>query len=344
MLARPSTLTYRASKFVRRNRLAVTAAALVLLTLFAGFGVSLRQYRNAQRERIKEEAVNAYLQKMLLSTSPGSKGVGGQGVDTTINDALDVATSELENEDLSAQPEVKAQLQQIIGAIYLAQGRYKEAETLLRAAMAAQTSLYGNSSPETLETMADLSTILLTKADYDTADQVLRDILPKLREGHRQGKINPESLQNVLNNFAVLQRAKGESSEAEQLLREAVGLRASLPAETQSATRRCETVLVLTLLDQGKFDEAESFARELVAEFRRMPDTKAPEMCSALTILGSVLMEQNKLDEAEPVLLASYESLKLSQAGDNPRASLAKRRLLELYTLWGKPGMLARYR
>lgn len=470
VLARPSTLSYRASKFVRRNRLAVTAAALVLLTLVAGFGISLRQYRNAQRERIKEEAVNAYLQKMLLSASPGSKGVDGRGVDTTINDALDVATSELENEDLSAQPEVKAQLQQIIGAIYLSQGRYKEAETLLRAAMAAQTSLYGNSSPETLETMSNLSTLLLTKADYETADQVLRDILPKLREGNRQGKINPESLQNVLNNFAVLQRAKGESSEAEKFLREAVGLRASLPAELQSATRRCETVLVLTLLDQGKFDEAESFARELVAEFRRMPDTKAPEMSSALTILGSVLMEQNKLDEAEanlreaetlyrknydpnfvatydnlrlqaqtlyaqgrlpeaealieqvlenyrrnsnpryinfataltikgltlnksgradaaekilrealalreenlpkghfmtaltagalgeclttqkkyaeaePVLLASYESLKLSQAGDNPRASQAKRRLLELYMAWGRPGMLARYR
>lgn len=53
---------------------------------------------------------------------------------------------------------------------------------------------------------------------------------------------------------------------------------------------------------------------------------------------------QKKYAEAEPVLPASYESLKLSQAGDNPRTSLAKHRLLDLYTTWGKPEMLARYR
>lgn len=247
------------------------------------------------------------------------------------------------------------------------------------------------------------------------------------------------------------------------MLREAVGLRAALPAESQGSTRQSETVLVLTLLDQGKFDEAESFARGLVDEFRRMPNAETPEMCSALTILGSVLLEKNDFDgalanlreaevlyhkifspnfiptydnlrlqaqalylqgrlpeaeqtidkvldnyrqnstpryinfataltvkglvlnkggrpveaekmlrealtlheenlprghfltaltkgalgecltaqqkyiDAEPLLLASYESLTHSQEGDNPRTSLAKRRLCELYTASGKP-------
>lgn len=48
--------------------------------------------------------------------------------------------------------------------------------------------------------------------------------------------------------------------------------------------------------------------------------------------------------EAPARLLAGYESLTLSQAGDNPRTFMAKRRLFELYTAWGKLGMSARYR
>jgi serine/threonine-protein kinase len=470
VLARPNTLSYRAAKFVCRNRIAVTAAALVLLTLVAGLSIALHQYRSARRERIKEEAVNGYLQKMLLSTNPATKGANGHAGETTIKDLLDVAAGELESENLSAQPEVKAQLQHIIGATYLAQGRYEQAEQHLRAALVAETSLYGDDHPTTLDTRLELAQLLVTKADYDRAEQSYRQILPVLRAGTWQGTVKPVLLQNALNSFAVLRRAKGDSKEAEQLLREVVALRASLPAEAQGLTRQSQTVLVLTLLDQGKFDEAEAFARGLVAEFRQTPDANAPEMCGALTILGSVLMEQSdlagaeaslreaealyrknyspnfmpiydnlrlqaqtlylqgrlpeaealvdealenyrqnsnpryisfataltikglilnkgghageaekilrealalreanlppahfmtaltrgalgecllaqkKFAEAEPLLLASYESLTLSQTGDNPRTSLAKRHLLELYTAWEKPAMLARYR
>ncbi|MET0650798.1 MAG: protein kinase [Pyrinomonadaceae bacterium] len=470
VLARPNTLSYRTAKFVRRNRIAVTAAAIVLLTLVAGLSITLHQYQNARRERIKEEAVNGYLRKMLLSTNPAVKGAGERDGDRTIKDVLDVAAGELESEELSAQPEVKAQLQHIIGTIYLAQGRYEQAEQHLRAALVAETSLYGDDDPATLDTRLSLAQLLVTKADYDRAEQSYRQILPVLRAGTWQGTVKPTLLQGALNSFAVLRRAKGDSKEAEQLLREVVDLRASLPAEAQGLTRQSQTVLVLTLLDQGKFDEAETFARRLVAEFRQMPDVNAPEMCGALTILGSVLMEQSdlagaeailreaealyrkhyspnfipiydnlrlqaqtlylqgrlpeaealidrvlenyrqnsnpryisfataltvkgqmlnkggrpdeaerllrealalreanlpqdhfmtaltrgalgeclaaqkKFAEAEPLLLASYESLTLSQAGDNPRTSLAKRRLLELYAAWGKSEMLTRYR
>jgi serine/threonine-protein kinase len=470
VLARPNTFSYRAAKFVRRNRIAVTATALVVLALVVGLSVALHQYRSARRERIKEEAISDYLQKMLRSNNPGVKGKEVPG-DTTVNDMLDVAARGLESPDLSMQPEVKARLQHIIGMTYLAQGRYEQAEKYLRAALVAETALYGDDSPATLEARLGIAQLLITKADYDGAEQIYLQIIPRLRAGNREGTVKTALLQNALNDFAVLRRAKGATKEAETLLREAVDLRTSFPTDAQSPSRQSETVLVLTLLDQGKFDDAETFAQRLVAEFRQMPDAGTPEMCGALTILGSVLMEQNKLDEAgaklreaealyrknysptflatydnlrlqaqalylqgrlaeaetlidqvlqnyrqnsnpryisfataltikgmilsrnghpdeaekilrealglreanlppdhfmtaltraalgeclaaqkkysaaEPLLLASYESLAHSQAGaDNPRTALAKRRLAELYTAWGKKEMLAAYR
>jgi serine/threonine-protein kinase len=326
VLARPNTLSYRAAKFIRRNRIAVTATALVLLALVVGLSVALHQYRSARRERIKEEAISEYLQKMLLSNNPGVKRKGGPEGDTTVNDMLDVAARGLESPDLSMQPEVKARLQHIIGMTYLAQGRYEQAERHLRAALVAETALYGDDSPGTLEARLGIAQLLITKADYDGAAQIYLQIIPRLRAGNREGTVKTALLQNALNDFAVLRRAKGATKEAEMLLREAVDLRTSFPADAQSPSRQSETVLVLTLLDQGKFDEAETFAQRLVAEFRQMPDAGTPEMCGALTILGSVLMEQNKLDEAgaklreaealyrknySPTFLATYDNLRL---------------------------------
>ena len=53
VLARPDTLTYRASKFLRRNRLAVAAAALLAIAITAGVSVSLYQASLA-RQRFEQ--------------------------------------------------------------------------------------------------------------------------------------------------------------------------------------------------------------------------------------------------------------------------------------------------
>jgi len=53
--------------------------------------------------------------------------------------------------------------------------------------------------------------------------------------------------------------------------------------------------------------------------------------------LGEVLVTQGRFAEAEPLLLESAESLKRSQATDNPRVLAANRRLTELYAAWQKP-------
>ncbi|HEX2269652.1 MAG TPA: serine/threonine-protein kinase, partial [Pyrinomonadaceae bacterium] len=53
--ARPDTFTYRASKFVKRNRVAVVAASLVFFALIAGIVGTTYQARAARRERERAE-------------------------------------------------------------------------------------------------------------------------------------------------------------------------------------------------------------------------------------------------------------------------------------------------
>ena len=465
--AQKDSFAYRAEKFVRRNRIAVSAVAFVALSLICGLTIALWQYRNAERERVKAETVNDFLQSMLSASNPEFKVAGRQGRDVTIADVLDEASKQIETENLATESAVKADLQRIIGTSYLTIGKYDLANQNLRAALATQNELFGENSPETLKTLLALGSLALAKADYKEAENIYRRQLEILRREYASGRIDAGYLLTALNDFAVLRRARGNSKEAESLLREAVTLTPQIDAKNSSRIGQLKTILTLTLADQGKFDEAENRIRGQLAEFQQASNTESPEMCAALTMLGSILMEkgetaeaetnlrraetiyrklydpnytaiydnlrlqaqnlylqgrfneaemiinqvlenykqnsspqyisyataltvkglilnkegksaeaerllreavrlraenlpkehfmsalttgalgevlgaQKRLAEAEPLLLDSYENLQVSQARENPRTQLAKRRLIDLYTVWEKPDALA---
>ena len=67
VLARQGTLRYRATKFMRRNRLGLGAATLVLVTLVTGLAGALWQYRKATKERRRAEARSQDLRQLSNS-------------------------------------------------------------------------------------------------------------------------------------------------------------------------------------------------------------------------------------------------------------------------------------
>jgi WD40 repeat protein/serine/threonine protein kinase len=66
VLASPPSASYRAQKFVRRHRLAVTAAALVFTAIVAGLVVSIAMFTRAERSRVLAEK-NAYSANLLAA-------------------------------------------------------------------------------------------------------------------------------------------------------------------------------------------------------------------------------------------------------------------------------------
>lgn len=298
VLARPNTFSYRTSKFIGRNRVAVVAVSLVVLALIAGLSVALWQFRRAQRQTAKAEAVNEFLQNMLSSANPASSATSVRGSATTVIEVLNAAAARLKTEDLSTQPEVKAELQLIIGNSYLSLGNYDLAEANLRQALAAYETLFGADSPQLLPALVAMASLAMTKADYAAALQIYRQRLPILRAEHKKGHVIADVVFLAQNDFAVLQRARGNSREAEALLRESLTMKSQISREGAGNIGIAESTLVLTLLDQGLFEQAEAGARALVAQFRGQARQETVELCAALTILGSVLMEKGALDDA----------------------------------------------
>ncbi len=313
--ARPNTFKYRASKYVKRHRIGVLAASLILLSLIGGIVVSVWQAQVARSEKAKAETVNKFLQE-ILNYSDNSTGLAfREGRETTVKDVLNEASKRLETEDLSSQPEVKAELHRIIGASYLTQGNYEQAEKNLRAALALQTQLYGNDSLETLPTLIELGQVFLVSADYQNAEKIYLERLSILRREHQKGAINPVYLLVALNDFAVLRRSQGNSKEAEMFLREGLALKPQIAPNSRIAVGISESVLALTLSDQGNFEEAEKIVRSRIAEIRQQTNSETLELASNLNGLGNFLMEKGVWEDAMQNLL---EAEKIYRKLTNP--------------------------
>jgi len=320
VVARKDTVAYRTSKFVNRHRIGVAAASLVLLSLLGGIVATLIQVRTAHRERAKAEAISGFLQKTLNASNPDIN-LSSQ---PTVKDLLDDASKRLATEELSDQPEVKAELQRIIGASYFSLGQYVLAEQNLTAALDAQLRIYGEDAPETLKTLVLRASLWGgATGNYAKADKFYREKLALLRSEQRKGTITPEYLIMALSGCALLQRAQGDSKEAETLLREAAALRSRAYPEVKNNPD--EALLALTKTDQGKFDEAIKTVRERIAAIRRQAGDETPTLCANLTGLGSFLIEEGEFAEAEENLRAAeiiyrklYNAANM-QLGDNLR-------------------------
>jgi len=321
VVARKDTVAYRTSKFVNRHRIGVIAAALILLSLLGGIVATLMQVRTAHRERAKAEAISSFLQKTLIASNP-SVSVNGQA---TVKDILDDASKRLATEELSDQPEVKAELQRIIGSSYLALGQYDLAQRNLMAALQTQTRIFGEDGVETLKTGVLMASLWAGAiGDYAKANKFYLANLPRLRAEVRKGTITADYLLSALNGFALLRRAQGDSKEAESLLREELTLRPYFSPEVD-AFGVARAVLALTQADQGKFDEAIKTLRERIDAIRRQKGNETPELGASLTGLGSFLIENGAFAEAEENLRAAetiyrklYNAANM-QIGDNLR-------------------------
>jgi len=175
--ARKDTLVYRSSKFVRRHRLAVSAAAIVLLSIVAGLVVALweagqaRSQRDlAQREKATAEQINRFLRMMLSFSNQSVTSISPvtQKKEVTVNEMLDQITPRIDAE-LADQPRVRAELLRTIGSAYASNGRWDSAEKNLRAALEVR----GAESPESAATMVELGVLCYRRWKLEESNQLL---------------------------------------------------------------------------------------------------------------------------------------------------------------------------
>ncbi|MCB9504674.1 MAG: serine/threonine protein kinase [Gemmatimonadales bacterium] len=270
--ARPDGLGYRAAKFLRRRRVEVAAGALVVLSLVTGIVMTTRQARAADRQRERATAVTDFFTGMLAAPDPAQL-----GREVTMREVLDSAAARADT--LDDQPELGAEVREVIGDTYMGLGELE----LAIGQFARAYDLRRQVAPR-----GDLATgVLLSKlsgsheflGDYATADSILAVADTLIA---RYADRDDPSRASILDSRGRMREQAGDLAAAEQLHRAALEFRRRVEPDNDELLSYSYNNLGTILTQLGQIAQAETLHAEAVAAARRAFGEEHPLVASTL--------------------------------------------------------------
>ena len=306
---------YRLAKFIRRNRPALTVAALISLVLLAATGVSTWQAIRARRaealakERLADaDAISKFLSEVFLTPDPALS--SGK---MTVADALEMAVIQLETE-LPHQPARRAKLRATFGHTYSALGLTSQAIALQEKVLDYYRANAGPEAPDTLSAMSDLA------ISYDHAGRsadalaLAEKVLPLRRRV--SGLQNPATL-TAMNALAVQYEQAGRRPEAIQLWTEALPLSRQLNGPENRFTLLLMDNLASADDATGRHPEALQLREDLLAACRQLTD---PEQVNLLRNIEALNFQADAFEDAA----RTEDAQKLREQAQNLRHQLRR--------------------
>jgi eukaryotic-like serine/threonine-protein kinase len=320
--SRGDSFGYRAVKYVQRNKIFLSVAALFLvtLTLFTIFyNISITEQRNhAQNEAEKAAQVTSFLMELFEANDPAMS----QGEEITAWELLQQGEERIEL--LENQPEVQAQMLDVTGQIYRRLGDFSRAEGLLLKAKNIRGETYGPNHTETLAIYDHLGLLYSDTGNFSKADSVLRRALYLKRD---QAKISDPSLSNTKTNLAYVSRRMGNYSEAERLYRQSYEIRKAFLGDDHPSTIENLSSLGVTLINKGDYTGAEQILRQVLEYRREAMAPSHPDLAMSMNNLGAVLLNVGVFSEAESLFRESLEMRQNLFGNLHPKVALTMNNL-----------------
>ncbi len=306
--AGPPSLSYRVSKFARKHRVGLVAAALLLVTLVSATIVSWTQAdrANEQAEIARSETLRANLEvdrykaiaTLLEHLISGIDPSHAAGKDTELLETMLSRARKTVEEMAAGQPRVQATLRKIIGKAYLALTQFVEAGEQMQRALAIQERELGANHTETVETAYLLGCIRLQEDRADAA-------APLLRRGweHRRVVLGPEHEDTIgaLAQLATSMRLQKRWEESKALLRELEAHLSNTLKADDPELLRVRNNLATTLEDLGELEAACKIFEEVLA-LQAQGDGFRLDTLRALNNLASIYRQLDRDDEAIAIL------------------------------------------
>ncbi len=367
ILARPATAAYLTGKFLRRHKVATTAAAVVLLSLLAAVAVSLHfaiAEAQARREAVaraeSNEAVSRFLIDMLTSADP-ERSLGNQ---LTLRQALDGAADSA-SATLSEQPAVQAQIKGTLATTYRSIGELDRAEKLYNEALALTSQGVDETAMEMRlgrlstwqdagrndEALAEAEAMLketaarpalkeqrlhidlergralLALGRNDEALKVFRDV-KALTDANPQ--LNPDIGTTALHLLASALRITSAFAESESMLRELRDIRVARLGPDHPQTLYTRNNLAAAIQLQGRDAEAEAEFRSVLEARERVLGPEHLSTLATMQNLANLLIQQKRHDEAEPLIRTTAEVTERVFGAEHTRTQMAQNSLAYL--------------
>ncbi|MGA2744394.1 MAG: serine/threonine-protein kinase [Candidatus Sulfotelmatobacter sp.] len=291
--ARPASAGYRLRKYVRRHRVTVAVAAGLVLLLAAFSVLQALQLRRITRERDRATRITDFMTGMFKVSDPSE----ARGNSVTAREVLDKASNDM-GTGLAKDPEVQAQMMQVMASTYLNLGLNARAHELAKRALDARLSLLGPDDPKTFESMTQLGRVLDHEGHEPEAEKMERQALAD--ERRILGPDDPLTIE-TMSSLAWIVQTQGRFDEAEKLTREVIAIATRRLGPESTPVLGAMSSLGGDLWNQGRYAEAEQEYRQLLDVDRRVLGPDHPGTLNAMSNLALTIGTEGRLSEAEQI-------------------------------------------
>ncbi len=287
--ARPPTFSYRAAKFLRRNRVAVAVAAAFAL-LVGGFSLVLSdRAERARVERQRTQQVIDLVGGLVRYADPARS----RGTTITTQEYLDRVTASV-GQELSDQPGIRADMLEEIGLVYLRLGLTQRARQQFEEALTIRTAEGGERAAGLSQTYNRLGSVAFQNGEFPLAETLHREALSRIGRGKLE---SPMDEATIINDLALAIYEQGRPTEAEPLFRQALALLYASGSDYRWVAGILGNLARL-LSDLGEFEEAEEMLAEALAIDQRIYGEVSTAVAQDLNLMGFVADEQGDFEVA----------------------------------------------
>jgi serine/threonine protein kinase len=336
--AGPPTAAYRIGRLARRHRGALAAAGLVMLALASGAGIAawqalratraeraaearlveaLEERRRADAEAARAQAVADFLKNDLLRQGGGrgqSSGGHTPNPNLSVRELVERSASGLE-ERFGDQPVLRAELNEIIGGVYLDLGLPAAAVAPFRKAHALFSEERGEFDKAALECLNNLGTALAQSGSFAESISLLSDLRERLLSA--EGAEGP-GLARVSSSLGHAYLSWKKPSAALPFCEEAVSASRKAFGEDHFQTMVALNNLAGSLGELGRNDEALSIHRSVLDRREKFLGPEHPLTISSKAAVGASLLNLNRADEAIKLFTELLEQTIATRGEDHP--------------------------
>lgn len=291
VVAGPATTGYRIRKYATRHRIGLGAAASVLL-LVIGFVVTQAiQLHRIRLERDRATRITDFMTGMFKVSDPSE----ARGNSITAREILDKASNDIDA-GLTKDPELRAQMMQVMADVYDNLGLYPRSQSLYERALEIRRRALGPEHPDTLTSMNNLALVLWKELRYPEAERLDRETIEIRRRV--LGPEHPDTLKSM-SNLALVLQDEGHYAEAEKLDRERLDVERRVLGPEHPDTLGSMVNLALVLFSEGHYAEAEKLYRATLDVQRRVIGPDHPDTLTSMNNLALVLSGEGHYPEAQ---------------------------------------------
>lgn len=290
--ARGDDVTYKLSKFARRHRSALIAAASVIIlgiALGTFFTVRLTRARNeANLAAARTQRIEQFMSKLLT----GGNQPSGPSADLKVVTLLDEGAREALT--LSKDPEVQAELYTTLGNSYRNLGLLDKADSLLSLALNQRRAIFGPEHPQVAESLVALGLLRMDQLKLDEAEKLVREGLEITK---RATPINKTALASATTALGSVLSTRGDYNAALSVIEEAVKVLDNGPPTL-------ELLEALSQLSDANFyaahyETCDTLSRRTMSVAEELYGKRHFQVAKSLMNLGAVRIQWGNYKEAE---------------------------------------------